>query len=91
VASIPRVVVYGAAGCHLCEAALEVVRAVCGDAFEAVDIGGDAELEARYRELLPVVEVDGERAFTYFVGADALRARLGGRFPGGSPEAPGIM
>jgi hypothetical protein len=35
------------------------------------------ELEARYRELLPVVEVDGVQVFTYFVDADALRARLG--------------
>jgi len=30
----------------------------------------------RYRELLPVVEIDGQRAFTYFVEPDALRARL---------------
>ncbi len=43
---------------------------------ELVDIGGDPELEARYREHLPVVELDGERAFTYFVDPDALRARL---------------
>jgi hypothetical protein len=41
-----------------------------------VDIGGDAELERRYRELLPVVEIDGEQAFTYFVDSDALRSRL---------------
>ena len=73
-----RVVVYTAAGCHLCERALEVVREVCGDAFEAVDVDGDPELEARHREWLPVVEVDGERAFTYFVDAEALRARLRG-------------
>ena len=44
--------------------------------LELVDIGGDPELEARYRELLPVVEIDGERAFTYFVPAEALAARL---------------
>jgi Glutaredoxin-like domain (DUF836) len=44
--------------------------------LERVDISGDRDLEARYRELLPVVEIDGERAFTYFVDADALRARL---------------
>jgi len=44
--------------------------------LELVDIGGDDDLEARYRELLPVVEIDGERAFTYFVDADALRTRL---------------
>jgi hypothetical protein len=41
-----------------------------------VDVGGHPELESSYRADLPVVEVDGERAFTYFVDADALRARL---------------
>jgi hypothetical protein len=44
--------------------------------LDVVDIGGDASLEARYRELLPAVEIDGELAFTYFVDAGALRARL---------------
>ena len=39
-------------------------------------IDGDPELEARYRELLPVVEIDGEQAFVYFVQPDALRRRL---------------
>jgi len=43
-----------------------------------IDIGGNDDLEARYRELLPVVEIDGERAFTYFVDADALRTRVAG-------------
>jgi hypothetical protein len=41
-----------------------------------VDISGDEALEARYRELLPVVEIDGERAFTYFVEPDSLRRKL---------------
>jgi len=72
----PRVTVYAAAGCSLCESALEVVREVCGDAFAHVDIGGDPELEARYRERIPVVAVDGADAFTYFVQPDALRERL---------------
>jgi hypothetical protein len=44
--------------------------------FGEVDITGDAELEARYREWLPVVEVDGERAFVYYVDAGALRRKL---------------
>ena len=44
--------------------------------LELVDIGDRPELEVRYRALLPVVEVDGERAFTYFVDTDALRERL---------------
>jgi hypothetical protein len=49
---------------------------VCAGDFERVDIGGDPALEAAYRESIPVVEVDGERAFTYFVQPEALRQRL---------------
>ena len=55
---------------------VEAIRAELGFELELVDIGGRSELEARYRELLPVVEIDGVRAFTYFVDADALRGRL---------------
>jgi len=47
-----------------------------GFELELVDIGGEPELEGRYRERLPVVEIDGTQAFTYFVDEDALRARL---------------
>ena len=74
--SIPRVVVYSAEGCHLCERALEVVAQVCAGDFERVDIDGDPELEAAYRTSIPVVEIDGERAFTFFVQPEALRRRL---------------
>jgi Glutaredoxin-like domain (DUF836) len=55
---------------------LDAVRAEQPFELEEVDIAGDPELEARYREWLPVVEIDGERAFTYFVHPDALRRRL---------------
>jgi Glutaredoxin-like domain (DUF836) len=44
--------------------------------LDEVDIGGDSELEARYREWLPVVEIDGVRAFVYFVDEVALRRKL---------------
>ncbi len=47
-----------------------------GVELELVDVEGVPELEERYRELLPVLEIDGEQAFTYFVDAEALRARL---------------
>jgi glutaredoxin len=74
------VTLYTSAGCSLCERALEVVReaqAELGFDLELVDIDGNAHLEAAYRGLLPVVEIDGRRAFTYFVEPHALRARLG--------------
>jgi glutaredoxin len=74
-----HVTLYVASGCHLCDAALEVVRAVQADVgFELaiVAIDGDAQLEAAYRAHLPVLEIDGERAFTYVVPPEALRARI---------------
>ena len=53
-----------------------MLRAELGHAFEEVDIGGDDALEAKYREWLPVVEIDGERAFVYFVEPAALRRKV---------------
>jgi glutaredoxin len=73
-----RVVLYHARDCHLCERARAVLRDA-GVEFGEVDITGDPELEARYREWLPVVEIDGERAFVYYVDKAALRRRIGCR------------
>ena len=53
-----------------------MLHAELGDAFEEVDIGGDDALEAAYREWLPVVEIDGARAFVYFVDPGALRRKV---------------
>jgi hypothetical protein len=47
-----------------------------------VDITGDEALEARYREWLPVVEIDGERAFVYYIDEAALLRKLETRDPG---------
>jgi Glutaredoxin-like domain (DUF836) len=55
---------------------LDEVRVEHPFELEEVDIGGDPELEPRYREWLPVVEVDGERVFTYHVHSEALVRRL---------------
>jgi len=73
--SIPNVVVYHAQGCHLCEKARAVLLET-GQPFEEVDITGDPQLEAAYREWLPVVEIDGERAFVYFVDPAAFRQKI---------------
>ena len=78
--SIHRVVVFHADGCHLCERALAKVRALREELefeLEEIAIDGSPELEARYRELIPVVEIDGEQVFTYHVHEDAFRRRLG--------------
>jgi hypothetical protein len=52
------------------------LRQELGFELEEIAIDGDPALEARYRELLPVVEIDGKQAFVYFVEPDALRAKL---------------
>ena len=72
-----RVVLYTARGCHLCEEALDVLRRAQVEAevefdLEVVRIDGDAALEKRYRAWLPVVEVDGRRAFAFEVDPGAL-------------------
>ena len=66
---------FTARDCSLCERARGVLDRV-GATYEAIDITGDEALEARYREWLPVVEIDGERAFVYYVDEGALRRKL---------------
>jgi hypothetical protein len=56
--------------------------------LEVVDIGGVEALEAAYREHLPVIEVDGERVFTYFVTVDGLLDRLRRDGSSGHPAGP---
>jgi glutaredoxin len=79
--NLHRVTLFHAAGCHLCASARRVLSRVRADLpfeLEEIDITDDADLEQRYRERIPVVLVDGEEAFTYFVHPDGLRRRLGG-------------
>ena len=71
----PRVVFFHGRGCSLCDKARAVLDRV-GATYDTVDITGVVELEARYREWLPVVEIDGERAFVYYVDEDALRRKV---------------
>jgi glutaredoxin len=77
VASTPeRVTLFHARDCSLCERARAQLEA-WGIPFDAVDITGDPELEARYREWLPVLEIDGERAFVYYLDEAAVKRKLG--------------
>jgi glutaredoxin len=78
VASIrsPRVVLYHAPGCHLCERALAQAHSLQAELhfeLELVDISGDEALELAYREWLPVVEIDGRRRFTYHLQEGPFR------------------
>jgi glutaredoxin len=78
-AFIHKVVLYHAKACHLCAQAREIlaqVRQEVSFELEEIEIDGDPELESRYREWLPVVEIDGDRAFVYYVDPDAFRRKV---------------
>ena len=70
---------YHAPGCGLCERAQARLAALSEELefeLEQVSIDGDPQLEARYRESIPVVEIDGERACTYYVQEQPFRRRF---------------
>lgn len=78
-AGLPRVTLYHAQGCHLCDSARAVLlrlQAQAPFAIEEVDITGVPELEAAYREWLPVVDIEGERAFVYYVQPEPFLRKL---------------
>lgn len=73
------VVLYGRPGCHLCEEAreeLERLRPELAFALDERDIEQDDALHAAYLERIPVIALDGEELFDFFVDADELRRRL---------------
>jgi Glutaredoxin-like domain (DUF836) len=72
-------VLFGRSGCHLCDDAREALgRVRARVAFELleVDIESDDALHARYLERIPVVAVDGEELFDFFVDERELEAHL---------------
>ena len=74
-----EVVLYGKAGCHLCEEAraeIEAVRARRPFELTEVDVSLDPVLHARYGERIPVVAVAGIEAFEFPVDAAELENLL---------------
>lgn len=74
-----EVVLYTREGCSLCVKARAAVLSVRRDlsfSFREVDIGWEGELYEDHKHSIPVLEIDGRRAFKYRVDADELRKRL---------------
>jgi glutaredoxin len=73
------VILYSRPGCHLCEearAALERARERASFEIDEVNIETDDVLHARYLERIPVVVLDGEELFEYFVHEESLIRRI---------------
>ena len=70
-----RLTLYGRPGCHLCDEARQALDRV-GEPYDEVDIERDDELLKRYLERIPVVALDGEELFDFFVDEERLRRTL---------------
>jgi glutaredoxin len=78
---VREVTLYGRPGCHLCDearAVLERLRAELPFALRERDIEADDTLLRVYLERIPVIALDGEELFDFFVDEAELRRRLAG-------------
>jgi glutaredoxin len=69
------VTLYSRPGCHLCDdarTALARVRERAPFVLEERDIEADDALHARYLERIPVIALDGEELFDFFVDEETL-------------------
>jgi len=76
---VREIVLYGRPGCHLCDdarAVLERLRAELPFALLERDIEQDDALLKAYVERIPVIALDGEELFDFFVDEAELRRRL---------------
>lgn len=77
--AVSRITVISRGGCHLCDAAREVVQRVAQDTgagWVEVDVDTDPELLRRWSEQVPVTLVDGEQHDYWRVDEARLRAAL---------------
>ena len=75
------VIMYSRNGCHLCEIVKETLVQMQGNAdfqWHEVDIDADPQLRKKYNDEVPVVFIDGRKAFKYRMdGRQFLRALAG--------------
>jgi glutaredoxin len=70
---------YTRPGCHLCDDMKAIVQPVARDLgclLEEIDISSDPALEARFGLDIPVLFVDGHKAFKYRLSERDLRKQL---------------
>jgi len=63
-----QVVVYSRKGCHLCEIVKETLTKLQrrgGFTWREIDVESDDELRRRFTDEVPVIIIDGHKAFKY--------------------------
>lgn len=74
-----RVEIFSKRDCHLCDiakATLVKVQEEIPFELQTIDITGDRELFSEYKEQIPVIFINGSKAFKYRVDENELRKRL---------------
>ena len=74
-----EILLYTRKGCCLCEEMKEVIRKVAGEiSFEMKEIDVDTapDLQEKYGSEVPVLFINGRKAFKYRVTARELKKRL---------------
>jgi glutaredoxin len=77
-----KVTLYTRAGCHLCDdakQAIESARRRTAFDYEEFDIDSDPQLRQLYNEEVPVIAIDGKKAFKYRVTSAELLKKLAAR------------
>jgi glutaredoxin len=70
---------YSRPGCHLCDEAKAVIERVqhrFGLVLRVINIENDPELEHRHGEEIPVVYINGQKAFKYHVDEAELERKV---------------
>jgi glutaredoxin len=78
----PQVTLYTRPGCCLCDDAKRVIgqaRRLAGFDYAEVDIDGDPELRRLYTDEVPVVAINGVKAFKYHVDRNEFLKKLEAR------------
>lgn len=74
-----NVVVYSRKGCHLCELVKESLNKLSrrgGFIWQEVDVDSDPELRRQYNDQVPVVFIDGHKAFKYHMNEQEFLRKL---------------
>lgn len=75
----PALMLYTRRDCGLCDEMKKVIRAAAADcefSLDEVDVDSSVDLSERYGHEVPVLFIDGRKAFKYRVTAKGLARRL---------------
>jgi glutaredoxin len=76
----PDVVVYSRKGCHLCETVKESLAKLSrhkGFRWREVDVDSDEELRRQFTDEVPVVFINGRKAFKFHMDEREFLRKLG--------------